>query len=197
MRLAVSQPDGQAFQDLTIVRNQLEAQLQVMNQIRTNGNPQGEAVLVRIRAMLQERLQWCQMGLTNPAWLRDQLRQREQQKNHVYQTTPTSAYQTFPTADRNKGHGNPWTTGTPTPGSGYGPGNGSGEWPICTPTGTVQGGNSWTTGTPTPGSGYGQGPGIQPTQPVLQPSQQASGSQSIYTPGPQPTSQHGIGSGRP
>jgi hypothetical protein len=175
IRFATNLPDAQAIQALEQIQTRLLTQQQALLQVQAYGSSNAEAVLLQIRLMVQDRLQWVKNGLKNPTQLRDQLQQRDQDRLHT--TTQTAqGTQLAP----GTGGGNPWTTGTPTPGSGYGPGNGTGDCITCTPTFNDLGGNNpWTTGTPTPNSGYG--PGSQSTQQQGQPT--TSGFQSTTIPG--------------
>ncbi len=177
VRSAARLSDEQAVKLLAQMRIRLQEQQQLLLQIQENGSP-AVAAVNQIRQMLQERLQWIETGLGDPAKLREELRLREQDQNKVQQKTPSSEPQASKTVP-GSGAGNPWTTGTPTPGSGYGPGQGTGECEACTPAYDGQGSNPWTTGTPTPGSGYGPGQGTGPTDPATP----GAGSGS----GPQPT----------
>ena len=180
IQYALNQPDEQAVQALEQVRTRLQSQDQAMQQIRASGLPDVEAVLLRTRAMVQERLQWVEMGLLDPVQLREMLRLRDQSG-----------------APLQPGPGEPAVG----PGSGPGsPGPGDGECLECTP--AYDGHNSqnpWTTDTPVPGSGSGSrpgpgdgecadctpgaGPGPQPTPVPPQPTQYQQPTQA----GPQPT----------
>lgn len=160
---ALNLPDDQAIQAFVEIRTSLENQQRVFFQIRATGGRGAEACLSQVRQMLQERLLWVETGLDDPAQLRQQLRQRDQEQqwpNEIMVTPGGQGSQITP----GTGGGNPWASGTPTPGSGYGPGPGTGDCGTCTP--VMNGGesNPWTTDTPTPGSGYGPGPNPEPTQ---------------------------------
>lgn len=149
IQLAAGQPDRQAVQAFEQIRQQLQVHEQVFLNLGKPTDPKAEALLDRTRTMLQDRLHLCEVGLKDPAMLRQQLRDRDQKQDGG--KTPSAPALMPSTA----GKANPWTTGTPTPGSSYGPGPGDGA-------GTTVGDggdNPWTTGTPTPGSGYGPGPG--------------------------------------
>lgn len=174
IQFAVNLPDAQAVPALQQVQTRLQAQQQAL----ANGTPQTEATLLKVRQMLQERLQWVAAGVQDPASLREQFGKRDPQRKQDGQgsATPQGPANTQPAAITKTGSGNPQVTGTPTPGSGYGPGKGTATCENCTPT---VNGNPWTTGTPTPGSSYGPGPGLTPT------GTHTPG--SGYGPGPQPT----------
>ncbi len=175
IQYALNQPDEQAVPALEQVRTRLQTQDQAMQQIRASGLPDVEAILLRTRAMVQERLQWVETGLRDPAQLREQLRLRDQSGAPLQPGPGEPAGGLGPGSNPGPGDGecpdctpaydgqgsqNPWTTGTPVPGSGYGPGPGDGKCPDCTPAYDGQGSqNPWTTVTPVPGSGYGPGPG--------------------------------------
>lgn len=178
IQFAADLPDDQAVSAL----QQVQTRLQTQQQALANGAPRTEAALLKTRQMLQERLQWIQAGLHDPASLREQFRKRDSQRKQDGQgsITPQGPSNTQPAAitKTSNGNGNPKLTGTPTPGSGYGPGKGTATCENCTPT---VNGNPWTTGTPTPGSSYGPGPGLTPI------STHTPG--SSYGPGPQPTQQ--------
>ncbi len=186
IRYALNLPDDQALLALAQIHTQLQLHEQDLAQVQMNGSPPAEAVLSQTRLMLQERLVWVADGLADPAQLRDQLRQRDQQSNPNLQNTATQTVQDTQTTSET-GSGNPWVIGTPTPGSGYGPGS----CVDCTPVG--EGSNPWTTGTPTPGSGYGPGPGVDVTRTCTPGSQSGSGPQPTQaqnqptTAGPQST----------
>jgi len=183
IRLAAGFPYQQALQAVEQVRTRLQTQLQAFQQEDTQVPPLLDEARLQTRQMLQERLQWTEEGLADPAQLRERLRLMNQQHLQDPQHTPASTGEPVRTGAAGSGAGNPWTTGTPTPGSSYGPGPGTGDCPDCTPVGTHAGpgqvGNPWTTGTPTPGSGYGPGPGLVPSHTCTP----GSG----YGPGPQPT----------
>lgn len=185
IRLAAGLSNSEVAPALEQVHTRLQAQQQTMLQIQPNGSQAVEAVIMRTQSMLQERLQWVDEGLSDPARLR--MRLQEQQRKRDQQNLSTPAGQAA-TGMPETGAGNPWTTGTPTPGSGYGPGAGTGECLNCTPTGNAnsQGSNPWTTGTPTPGSGYGPGPGPQPTGTCTPGASYGPSAQPTQA-GPQPT----------
>jgi len=152
IQFALNLPDGQATQMLAMVHSRLQTQQNLVLQFQIGGNPEGAAVLARTRQMIQERIQWAEAGISDPAAMRNLFRQREQ-----YLLTPGNRNNTG-----DHPGGNPWTTGTPTPGSGYGPGDPNNPWTTGTPTpgssyGPGDPNNPWATGTPTPGSGYGPG----------------------------------------
>jgi hypothetical protein len=223
IQFAMNLPDEQAAKALQQIRSNLQVQQQAFLELQVNGSPMAEAAMLQTRQMLQERLQWVEVGLTDPAQLRDQLRKQDRLNS------PTPVNQSTQLAP-GTGSGNPWTTGTPTPGSEYGPGQGTGDCETCTPSGSGQGSNPWTTGTPTPGSGYGPGQGTgdcetctpgssnhtgpqptqmqggQPTQAGPQPTQQQNGqptqsgsqpTQESSGPGPQSTPAPGGQGGKP
>ena len=170
------------------LRNVLQNQEHALVQAQINKNFETDAAMNQIRNMLQERIQWVGLGISDPAQLRNRLTLYFQEQTKT------------PPGPQGTNGSNPWTTGTPTPGSGYGPGPN---------TPTPQGGNPWTTGTPTPGSGYGPGPGPYPTKtctplggigPNPQPTQQQTNQPTQAGPkptqnnqptqaGPQPTSE--------
>lgn len=191
IQFAMNLQDDQAIQALQQIQVRMHTQQQAFLQAQTDGSPNAESMLTQTRRMIQERLKWIEDGLSNPAQLREILRQRDRLRQVELKNSVTPTEQNTQMAP-GTGGGNPWTTGTPTPGSGYGPG----ECVNCTPTGNGQDGNPWTTGTPTPGSGYGPGPdptrtctpgsgdgaGSQPTQPQPGQSTQA-GSHPTAIPG--------------
>jgi len=142
LRLAAGLPPEQAAGALLRVQNALQNQMRAADAWQIADAP-GEQVRQRVRSMLQERLILCEEGLQDPIQLRQQLQERQQNRNN---TDPTLS---------GAGSLNPWTTGTPTPGSSYGPGPGGNQ-------------NPWTDGTPTPGSGYGPGPGTGDGTPVCE-----------------------------
>ncbi len=166
MRLTVSMADPQAAQALEEIRLHLQNQQQAFLQLNPNANPQAAAALSALQQMIQQHLQWVAEGLADPAQLRLQLQQLQNQKPGGMggQGSPSQMRMTAMPGTPGMGSGNPWTTGTPTPGSGYGPGPGTGSCTTCTPNAGGMMGNPWTTGTPSPGSGYGPGPGPMPTQ---------------------------------
>jgi hypothetical protein len=188
LQTALHLSDGQAVQALAQIQTHLQQQEQEVFQVQANGSPDIAAVKADIEQMLQERLQWVQMGLKNPAELRDQLRLRDQQQDQIRQRTSTPEVHPTNTAP-GTGAGNPWTTGTPTPGSGYGPGPGPDPTKTCTPVGnngsvpqsTQQQQNQPTQAGPQPT----QKQQNQPTQDDPQPTQQQQ-NQSTQA-GPQPT----------
>ncbi len=118
-------PDDQALRALEQVHQRLQSQQQRLGEM-----PPETAQLVRVRAMIQERLRVVEDALRHPQQLRQWLRQNRPED--------------VPQPGKPGTGGNPWMEETPTPGSGYGSGNG---------------GNPWTEDTPTPGSGYGQAGG--------------------------------------
>ena len=155
LRLAAGLPPEETPGALLRVQTAFQNQLRAAEAWQIT-DPAGEQVRQQVRAMLQERLNLCAEGLQDPLLLRQQLQQRQQNRNNLDPTLPAD------------GSLNPWTDGTPTPGSGYGPGPGDNQnpWTDDTPTpgsgygpGPGDNQNPWTTGTPTPGSGYGPGPG--------------------------------------
>ena len=191
VQFALDLPNDQAIRALDQIRSRLQTQLTVFLQVQANGSPKAETALVQTRHMLQDHMQWVEQGLTDPVKLRDQLRQRIQDR----QNSKTPAEQSTQ-ASPGKGGGSLWTTGTPTPGSGYGPGKGPGDCENCTPTKTGQGSNPWATGTPTPGSGYGPGPqptqkqNNQPTQAGPKPTQQQKNQPTQAAPQPTQSQQN-------
>jgi hypothetical protein len=175
-RIAANLGDPQMNQALEQIQASLQEQERVLAQVRASGD--GEPVLLRLRTMLQTRLNWVDNGLNDPNAFRNQVR------NGSPENQPSNA----PGA----GGGNPWTDTTPTPGSGHGPGPGSGDCLNCTPAGSGAQ-NPWTTGTPTPGSGYGPGPG---SGDCLNCTPAGSGAQNPWTTGtPTPGSGYGSGNG--
>jgi len=137
IRVASGMPDNQALQALQQIQTRLETQLQNFQQIQPGGSQGAGAVLLQTQTMLQERLQWVETGLEEPAQLREQLHLREQvQQNTTEVVVPLSS-------------------DTPEPGTQQDAETTSGE----TPASAGQGGNPWTEGTPPPYSGYGPGPG--------------------------------------
>ena len=91
IQFALNLPNDQAVQALEQIRTRLQTQQQAFLQVQTNGSPKAEAVLVQCQQMLQERLQWVEQGLTDPAKLRDQLRLRDQQRKQDRQNSATPA----------------------------------------------------------------------------------------------------------
>jgi hypothetical protein len=161
IRLAAGMPESQAVQALEQVRLRLQNQQQAFLQLNPGANPQAEAARTRLQQMIQQRLQWVEEGLADPAMLRQKLQQQQHNGNDG-QGNPAQLGLTAMPGNPDMSSGNPWTTGTPTPGSGYGPGPGTGECTSFTPNAGGMGGNPWTTGTPTPGSSYGGGMGGNP-----------------------------------
>jgi len=166
LHYALNLPDDQVVLALAQVKNRLQTQEETMLQIQATGKLPAEALLLQVQQMLQQRLRLVEGGLTDPSFLRDQLRERDQlqqsepiqQRDQTGQASPTNSNQ--PTQQpAAPGGGNPWVEGTPTPGSGYGPGQGAGDCETCTPAQSGQDGNPWVVGTPTPGSSYGPGAG--------------------------------------
>ena len=184
IQFAINLPNGQAIQALQQIQTRLQTQQQALDQVQSKRSPEATAVLLRIRQMLQDRLQWVEAGLIDPAQLRDRLQLGVQERKQDRQNTASPAARTTKTSP-GTGSGNPWTTGTPTPGSGYGPGNGTGDCANCTSTGSSQSGNPWTTGTPTQESGYGPGP--DPTGSCTPASGNGPGSQPAQPQNNQPT----------
>jgi len=184
IQFAINLPNGQAIQALQQIQTRLQTQQRALDQVQSNRSADVNAVLLRTRQMLQDRLQWVEAGLIDLAQLRDQLHLRDQQRNQDRQNTVSPAGQSTKMSP-GTGGGNPWTTGTPTPGSGYGPGGGTGDCATCTPIGNSQGGNPWTTGTPIQGSGYGPGP--DPTRSCTPGSGNGPGSQPAQPQNNQPT----------
>lgn len=174
LRLCLQQSsEGQQIKALQQVQTRLMTHLQTLSQLQAGA---ASGALTRLQNMIQQRLQWIEGGLEEPAQLRTRLQQQATGEppanggSNLWMngtqtpgngagsgTTPCTNCTPMGTSQGS----NPWTTGTPTPGSGYGPGPGStSTCGTCTPVGTSQGSNPWTTGTPTPGS---SGPGPQPT----------------------------------
>ncbi|MDD1749024.1 MAG: DUF5667 domain-containing protein [Methanothrix sp.] len=176
--LAAGMPDEKAVQALEQVRLHLQNQQQAFLQLNPNANPQALAALTRARQMLQQRLQWVEQGLSDPASLRERMRQMRQPGMNGGPANPFPMGSTALPGKSGMGSGNMMTTGTPAPGSGYGAGMGTG-----------MGSNPWTTGTPIPGSGYGPGPGPMPSQTM------GAGSGMGTGPGPMSTQTPGAGSG--
>lgn len=190
LELALALAAGQPVDEIPAALQRIQAALQ--NQLRVAQGwastvPAGEQVVLRVRAMLQERLALCAEGLQDPLLLRERLQNRrlQQEKPPVQSTQAPQGATGQPDPTRMQGLGptagtgqNPWTTGTPTPGSGYGPGPGDNQ-------------NPGTDLTPTPGSGYGPGPGdgtCETCTPGSGSGQQAtctlgSGGQMMGTPG--------------
>jgi hypothetical protein len=195
IQYALKLNDSQAIQALEKIQARLQTQQQAFLQVQVKGSPQAEAALTQSRQMLQDRLQWVELGLNAPAKLRDQLRLHDQQRKQDPMNTTAPGLQATQSSP-GAGGGNPWTTGTPTPGSGYGPGMGTGDCQNCTPAaGNGQGSNPWTTGTPTPGSGYGPGMGTGGCQNCTPTAGSGQGSNPWTTGTPTPGSGYGPGPG--
>ena len=135
IQLALDLPNEQAVQALARIKTSLQAQEQAMLQIQANSSSEREAALISSRAMVQERLQWIETGLSDPVLLREQLRLRNQA-------------------------GDSLQPGPGEPAGGAGPGSpGAGECLTCTP--VYDGHNSqnpWTTETPDSGQRKRQQP---------------------------------------
>ncbi len=204
IRIAANLPDAQAVQALAQVKTRLQDQEQLFLQMQTGISLNAEAAVMRSRQMVQERLQWVDEGLSDPAQLRSQFRQQEGMNNDQENGQQQGGQQMggMNNGENNgqgtqvmgpgMGDGNPWTDETPTPGSGYGPGPGTGDCTDCTPSG--QSGNPWTTGTPTPGSSYGPGPGTGDCTSCT-PSGGGMGGNPYTTGTPTPGSSYGPGPG--
>jgi len=153
LQLAAGLPDQTGIPALKRIQQQLQAQEQVFTQLGTPADSQANAALQRTRVMVQEHLQLCTDGIADPAYLREQLRERSRVKYHVTPSSPA-----FPLETQNSVE-NPWTTGTPTPGSDYGPGPGDGNGSTATPGPNRPDNGGGGTGTGG-GNGTGGGTGV-------------------------------------
>lgn len=154
IQAALGLPDEKAVLALEQIRTRMETQLQLVTQMQQKQS--SNAALLQTSTMLQERLNWLNSGLSNPAQLREQ-EQIQLQTGQPVEDQPQPGNDLHPTIGNQapaNGDGNPWTTGTPTPGSSYGPGPGTGSIATCTPSGTGSGSG---TGNPSNGSPSGQG----------------------------------------
>lgn len=209
LELAFNQPEQERVRVLAQIREQLQKLEHAFVQLGPQANAENAALLHQTRSMLQERLQICQDGLTDPAALQKHLRDQDRQQDGTktgpgpipsqpapgegrsteVPPAPGSGYGPGPgdgTGDDNVGENNPWVDDgeTPEPGSGYGPGPGEGN-------------NPWTDETPTPGSGYGPGPGPQPeqTQPGSGPGGNSNGDNGAGSGGDPGSEDSGSGNG--
>ena len=200
IRYALNLPDAEAIQALEKIQTRLQTQEQALLQIQANGSLLAEATLLQTREMIQTRMQWVEVGLSDPIQLRDQIRLRDRDREQDQDCTATPNSSKTPTAPGN-GDGNPWTTGTPTQGSGYGPGPGPEPSSTCTP---KYGQTSQPTKQPTtqpnkptdagpnptqsPNKPTDSGPHVtpDPNQPTTQPTHQPT-----HQPQPQPTKKPG------
>ncbi len=206
LQIAAGADDATRNQLLARIRSEIESNLQLMNQAQNQVSLQAAPVLDQVRTLLQNRAQLCQIGLSDPQALRDQL--RDQDRLRLQTGTPEAGDQ-----DRLR-----LQTGTPEAGD-----QDRLRLQTCTPkagdqdrlrlqTGTPEAGDQdrlrLQTGTPQmgpdpsrtpepPGTALGPGPapsstsepagtalgpGPQPTQAGPGPAPTSSG------PGPQPTS---------
>ncbi|MHC1740584.1 MAG: DUF5667 domain-containing protein [Anaerolineaceae bacterium] len=138
-RLAVNLPEDKAIQALEQLQTRLETQLQEFVQLHLNASGDAINAMNQTQSMIQERVQLIEVGQTNLAQLRDQIRLQDQINNPDQQGNAATNPQGSQIAP-GTGDGNPWAIGTPTPGSSYGPGPGTELCDTCTPgTGTAAG----------------------------------------------------------
>lgn len=134
LELAARQTPEEASQLLEQIRTRLEEQLRVRLQTNTDSNPAGDALQLRIRDMIQERIGWIDSSVQQ---LQQQLQVKNQQQQQTQQQNPNGAGQNSTAEpDRGKGGWDPqWMTVTPsgihqfpqgTPGGNQG-GSGSGQ----------------------------------------------------------------------
>lgn len=74
MQVAINMDDATLDQTLLQVRERLQAQERVMEQLQANVNPDAEPVLLRTQAMLQLRIQLLDEGLQNQEMFRNAVR---------------------------------------------------------------------------------------------------------------------------
>ena len=176
MALAAGLEDDRMEPILDRVRQALQNQIRALQGTGIDSQATQQArleqillALTRVREMLQERLTWVNIGLSDPQAFRQQWRHRQEFGPGQWTGEPGEfgpGPQTNPTEIKGAGPG-PLATCTCTPGSSYGPG-------------------PFVTGTPAPGSGFGPGPGKAITATPETDSGAGPGEGSGYGPGPGP-----------
>ena len=86
LQIAAGADDATRNQLLARIRSQIESDLQLMNQVQSQVSTQAAPLLDQVRTLLQNRAQLCQIGLSDPQALRDQL--RDQDRLHLQTGTP-------------------------------------------------------------------------------------------------------------
>jgi len=152
LNLVAGMDDPTMIQDLEQIRLRAEAQLQTVAELMAGAPRSDQPILLQTHMRLQEQVQLCAMGETNPGGFKLQIQQRQQ-----YRGGRGSGL--TPTPDGNAAQTPTGQTPSETPlpsGGGYGPGQGGNE-ATGTPGqyGPGQGG-AQPTGTP---GHYGPGPG--------------------------------------
>ena len=165
-RLAAGLNDAELAPALDQIRQSLQDQDRIMEQLQDKTGTPDDAILLRTRDQIRLHLNWTDEAQINPLTLRNRFGPGGNEF-----TPPTD-----PLAPVDGYGPGPFITGSPTPGSSYGPGPGLQATCTCTP----QSGQG-----PQPETGNSYGPGPQPTE---QPG-------NSYGPGPQPTTEPGGGAG--
>ena len=170
LRLTLGLTDEELVPGLVNVQSRLMVQEQLLQALQNQGQGSDDAVLERLRTMLQTRLQLLGNGINDPQQFKMQVRDRDRDRDSWNEdNTPPANGQGSGTS-----HGPGPLASTPTPRA-YGPGPGPvknsptagaygpGPGPIAsTPTAGAYGpGPGPIVNTPTPGA---YGPGATPTQ---------------------------------
>lgn len=156
IRLAVNLPQDQAVQEMLEIRTRLANQQQTLLQLKTNGEPSLEPVMLQTRDTIQSRLQLLDQSLPDALKLQDrtqdQLQDQTQdqtqdrtqdQLQQMIQQETSKPENAGPQESQGSGNGNggqsntedsvvPMVEGTPVPG-GNGQGFTNGPSPTCTP----------------------------------------------------------------
>ena len=153
LRLMAGLMDDEFVPGLANVQSRLMVQDRLIQELQNQGQRSDDAVLERLRTMLQTRLRLLEDGIKDPQQLKTQLRDRDRDRDRDSKADNGNQPANGQGSGANVDPGS--VVSTPTPGA-YGPGPGPAE---NSPTPGAYGpGPGPVENTPTPGA-YGPGPG--------------------------------------
>jgi hypothetical protein len=128
MRLAAGMNDADLERTLLQLRDRLQVQDRLIQQLQTQAGPETEPLLTRTRQMLQLHLKLANQGLADPQGFRAMMQNRMQ-----YGPDETATPGPNQQGEPGFHHNNPTVQPPGTPGAGNGNGNCEGNDPLCGP----------------------------------------------------------------